>query len=123
MKREPSKKIGGSKGKWACFDCRLCFKETTTCPSCKQRMYDVGPRFKAPPRRDVREWAIMKVWRIDTLVLRNRSGIWLGHGPKQKTLREQKEQLAEDREYSYRHRITKYGRRNHSFQFPYVTFK
>lgn len=132
MKVAPSNKRGGKKGKWACFNCRLCFKETTVCPSCKAEMYDVGPRFRAPPRRDIREWAVMKVWWIDTRVVRGRNGIWLGHGPKQNTLREQKQQLAKDREYSHSHKIPSKRRweyknplykRLDQERFPYVTFK
>lgn len=121
MKRTPSNKRGGKKGKWACFNCRLCFKETVICPQCRDVMIDVGPRFKAPPRRDIREWAIMRVWWVDTRVLKNRNGIWVAHGPKQPTLKAQKEQLAEQREYSHKHKITRYTRDYYS-AFPYVTF-
>jgi len=123
MFREPSKKKGGGKGKHACFDCRHVFKETSICPSCKQPMHNVGPKFKAPPKRDIREWAIMKVWWIDTKVLRTRNGNWLGHGPKQKTLREQKAQLADERKDNFSHKITKYGMKYQYTKPPYVTFK
>ena len=123
MKMAPSNKSGRKKTKYVCFDCRLSFKDRSSpCPVCGQALMDVGPRFRAPPRRDIKEWAIMKIWWADTRVLKSRNGIHVAHGPKQDTVRAQREQLAKDREYSHSHKITGYTRSQYS-AFPYVTFK
>ena len=126
MKMEPSNKRGGSKGKWACFTCRYTVKHgKATCPTCQGLMHNVGPKFKTPPKRNIKEWAIIKVWWIDSQVLNNRNGRWVGHGPKLGTLREQKAQLADYRKSCYDHKIEDAWRRYlpKDSQFPYVTFK
>lgn len=50
----------------ACFDCRKSFKlaprsnYVTTCPNCGGVILEMGRSFKAPPARDIAQWA--KVW-------------------------------------------------------------
>lgn len=51
---------------FACFDCRLAFKQPNSrdsvstrpfrCPECRTPMRLLGRYFKAPPRRAVRQW-------------------------------------------------------------------
>lgn len=118
MKMAPSNKRGGKKGKWACFNCRLCFKETTVCPSCKESMPEVGSRFKAPKRNDVKEWTILGLWHY-----RSDRGKVI-YGGKPATVKEAKQRYTEELRYKYDHKITNYGRWSHpSVLFPYVTFK
>lgn len=110
------------KTKTACFSCRQSFKGYhDKCPSCGGIVYDVGPKFKAPPKRDVKEWEIMRIWWIDTRAIRGRNGIWLGQGPKQKTVNAQLRQFVKEREYSHNHSIE--SRRFRYHKPPYVTFK
>ena len=47
----------------ACFDCRKSFKVaprpefTATCPSCRGPLHEMGRSFKAPPAKDLEQWA------------------------------------------------------------------
>lgn len=56
-----------SSRRYACFDCRVCFhkspyaKAHNICPICKKDMLYAGSAFRAPPKRDVKEWAKLEV--------------------------------------------------------------
>lgn len=56
-----------SSARYACFDCRVCFHKTKysggnhKCPTCKKQMLFCGTAFRAPPKRNVREWAKLEV--------------------------------------------------------------
>ena len=94
--------------KSACFECRICMKNRhLNCMECGKPMADVGPRFKAPPKRDVKEWAIMALWHY-----RSDRGIRVTGG-KPKTVREAKERYSEELKYHFDHKITKYGITDH----------
>ena len=47
----------------ACFDCRKSFKvaprpdPVAVCPSCGGTIYEMGRSFKAPPAKDLEQWA------------------------------------------------------------------
>ena len=47
----------------ACFDCRKSFKVAprqagvAVCPSCGGAIYEMGRSFKAPPAKDLEQWA------------------------------------------------------------------
>jgi hypothetical protein len=121
--REPSRKRGGGKSKYACFTCRYTVKHgKEKCPTCGGPMENVGTKFKTPPKRDVKEWAILKVWWLDQDLLRT-APHWTGRGRKADTLKLQKERFAENREYAFHHEISKHGHRYGHSKFPYVTFK
>jgi len=57
-----------SSAKYACFDCRLCFHKWRhasgehPCPVCKKEMLYAGTAFRAPPKRDVKEWAKLEIY-------------------------------------------------------------
>lgn len=62
-----------SSWKFVCFDCRLCFhrwthwassldKNPPICTCCKKAMMFAGTAFRAPPRRDVKEWVKLEVY-------------------------------------------------------------
>ncbi|WP_407305816.1 hypothetical protein [Acinetobacter sp.] len=58
--------------KFVCFDCRVCFHKWSSwrsdldklhaCLNCKKDMLYAGSAFRAPPRRDVKEWAKLEVY-------------------------------------------------------------
>lgn len=60
-----------SSQKWVCFSCRLCFHKWSgrggNCNTCKKPMSYAGSAFRAPARRNVKEWA-----RLEALI---RSGV------------------------------------------------
>jgi hypothetical protein len=60
-----------SSSKWVCFDCRLCFHKWNgiggNCSTCKKPMSYAGTAFRAPARRNVKEWK-----RLEALI---RSGV------------------------------------------------
>lgn len=41
---------------YACFECRVAFKECSDCPECEMPMVEMGRDFKAPPRNDRKWW-------------------------------------------------------------------
>jgi len=65
---------GPYKEKWACFECRKSFKQTSRsevthhmpvapdgsrfvpCPQCKRPMHNMGLDFKAPKQTDIEQW-------------------------------------------------------------------
>ncbi len=52
------------KGRWiitarphlACFECRVSFKDISVCPHCHKPLINMGTRFKAPRRNNMRDW-------------------------------------------------------------------
>lgn len=76
MKMAPSNKDGRCKYKYVCFDCRVSFKDKSECPTCRQRLFNVGSRLPIPPKRSVKKWAVLKlqihqgrlthIWSIDS---------------------------------------------------------
>ncbi len=75
MPRDNEHKI--YKGKWACFQCRKCFKQANTlemffrpphgekrivrCPQCRKPMTNMGWDFKVPKQTDVEQWKKVEV--------------------------------------------------------------
>jgi hypothetical protein len=56
-----------SSAKYVCFNCRVCFHKWSPrndfidCVNCKKRMTYAGSAFRAPPKRDVKEWAKLEI--------------------------------------------------------------
>jgi hypothetical protein len=47
---------GPYKQHMACFNCRIALKTVTICPNCNNAMVNMGLDFKAPKRRDTKQW-------------------------------------------------------------------
>lgn len=107
--------------KYACFDCRVCFASTHFCPHCRKATVNVGQRFKAPKRTNVKEWDILALWHY-----RSDRKISIG-GRKPATLKEARERYSETLKDRFDHKITKNGLTHNgkyaSYSPPYVTFK
>lgn len=71
MANDPEYDLGNTRNSvhFVCFDCRVCFKQPNSsnwdstlperpfpCPECREQMHAMGRHFKAPPRRDKRQW-------------------------------------------------------------------
>lgn len=55
-----------SSGKYVCFDCRVCFHKwgqngASKCPNCLTTLIYAGSAFRAPARRNVKEWAKLEI--------------------------------------------------------------
>jgi len=95
--------------KLVCFNCRVCFHKSRSsgtddkpCPNCQKPMLYAGTAFRAPPKRDVKEWAKLEVLVRDGM----RFNYYGGNGKLPATVKEAK------RARSARKRATLYARRN-----------
>lgn len=47
---------------WACFDCRKVYnREHRKCPSCDNELHRMGKYFKAPTRKNDKEWEAIQI--------------------------------------------------------------
>lgn len=98
---------------FVCIGCRRCIKEVrklycapaqVKCPECGKAMYDFGPAFQAPRRRDDRQWRKLRMLLLAGYRFYCRRGMGRMRGPG-KTLREAKVFVARFRENVERNAI------------------
>lgn len=73
---------GPYKQHMACFKCRIALKAVTVCPQCRQPMVEMGLDFKAPKRRDVKQWKKVEVLYQNGITFHS-CGCGCGYRPKQ----------------------------------------
>jgi hypothetical protein len=44
------------KERFICLDCRLSFKDISTCPKCGKEMINIGRDFKVPAKTNLNQW-------------------------------------------------------------------